>query len=121
MDSAMMSQRPVYRGLLMHLTQLTHGAFKPMEISQHTVKNGVKLQYLFNGKKHTFTFPTKNGWFDNDFPSFVKKLGDENNLSGNFYPLPDADAYIYLTKQQYVYALNHKLLNFASRQIREKL
>jgi hypothetical protein len=49
---------------------------------------------------------------DVKFPAFVKGLVRENNLSGNFYQLKYDDTVIYLTKQQYDYAVSHQLMEF---------
>ena len=112
MDSAIRSRDQSYAGILRHLSMLTHHAFVPTKIRQKKVKGGVRLQYQSNGKIHSFTFKTDYGWLDAKFPVFVKHLGLENNLHGEFHGLPYADAVIYLTKQQYASAVQFKLLDF---------
>jgi hypothetical protein len=114
LDSAVMDQPPLYSALLSHLARITHGAFYPTEITQRKVKGGVKLQYLSKGKIHSFAFNTENGWMDKKFPKFMKSLCGENDLPGDFYSLPYWGEVIYLTKQQYDYAVEHKVLNFES-------
>jgi hypothetical protein len=113
LDSAMMFPRHPYSNLLRHLAGITHGAFYPSKITERKVSGGIRLQYLFNGKTHSYTFNTPYGLLDANFPEFFKHLTQENNLQGNFYPLPDDDAVIYLTEQQYTYAAAHKLLDLA--------
>lgn len=115
LDSALMSPRYPYGNLLSHLAGITHGAFIPTRITQTQVKGGVKLQYLFKGKIHSYTFNTANGWLDDKFPAFMKRISQENNLPSNFYQLPYENAIIYLTKQQYDYAVKHKLLDFGTK------
>ena len=100
-----------YVNLLNHFSIITHGVFNPTKIKERKVKGGIKLQYYFNGRIHWYTFNTAMGWLDAKFPAFLKGLSQENNLPGNFYQLPDANAVIYLTKQQYSYILEHKLLD----------
>ncbi|WP_295667305.1 hypothetical protein [uncultured Mucilaginibacter sp.] len=112
MDSALTSQDRTYTSLLHHLAKITHGAFNPTGITQKKVKGGVRLQYQSNGKIHSFIFKTDYGWFDTKFPAFVKHLGLENDLPGDFYNLPYVDAVVYLTKQQYASAVQFKLLDF---------
>ena len=111
-DSALMSPVQPYSYLLRHLAGITHGTFNPTSITQRKVKGGIVLQYLSKGKIHSHTFNTANGWLDAKFPTFMESISQENNLPGNFYQLPYEDAIIYLTKQQYIYAVKHKLLDF---------
>ncbi len=106
-----MSPQAPYANLLTHLAGITHGAFKPTGISQTKVKGGLKLQYLFNGKAHAYTFNTANGWFDKNFAEFLKLLSRDNGLPGNFYHLRYDLSVIYLTPQQHDYAVKHMLLN----------
>ncbi|MDN3580576.1 hypothetical protein [Mucilaginibacter flavus] len=101
-----------YADLLTHFAQITHGEFNPSKIIQIKASRGFKLQYLSKGKIHSYTFPTAYGWFDVKFPTFLKQLSRENNLTGNFYHLRYDEAAIYLTKQQYDYALTNKLFEF---------
>ena len=112
MDSALTSRDHSYASLLHHLGKITHGAFNPTKITQKKVKGGVWVRYMSNGKIHSFTFKTDYGWLDARFPVFVKHLGMENNLHGDFYGLPYVDAVVYLTKQQYASAVQFKLLDF---------
>ena len=72
----------------------------------------MRLRYLSQGKIHSFTFKTDFAWFDAKFPLFIKQLGQENDLSGDFYDLPGENAIIYLTKQQYASVVQLKLLDF---------
>jgi hypothetical protein len=112
LDSAFMSPHYPYASILSHLAGITHGALNPTKITQRKMKGGVKLQYSSKGIIHSHTFNTANGWLDAKFPAFLKRLSQENNLSGNFYQLPYEDAVIYLTNQQHAYALKNKLLDF---------
>ncbi len=80
-------------------------------ISQRKINGGVKLQYLSKGKIHSHIFQTANGWFDPGFPAFMKGLSSENGLPGKFYHLQYTNDVIYLTKQQYDYAVNGNLLD----------
>jgi hypothetical protein len=103
-----------YSNLLINLAKITHGAFNPTKIVQIKVNHGLKLQYLSKSKIRSYTFPTAYGWLDVKFSAFMKDLGRENNLSGNFYQLKYDNAIIYLTKQQHDYAVKYKLLDFSS-------
>lgn len=111
LDSAFKDQAQ-YTSMLSHLSQITHGAFNPVKISQKKITGGVKLQYSFNGKIHSYIFKAADGWFDAKFPVFIKSLSHENNLPGDFYSLPYENAIIYLTKQQHDYAVKNQLLDF---------
>lgn len=114
LDSALKIQNHTYINLLSHLAGITHGAFRPERITQRKVKDGVYLQYLYKGKTNSYIFNTEYGWFDKRFTKFVKGLGPQNNLTGNFYFLPYENAIIYLTQQQHTYVVEHKLLNLTS-------
>jgi hypothetical protein len=111
-ESMMESRDYSYKSLLSHIAEITHGAFNPMKITQRKVKGGVEVKYVFKGKVHSCMFKTQNGWLDNKFPAFIKSLSKVNGLSGNFYSLPDYNAVIYLTKQQYADAVKFRLLDF---------
>ncbi|MBS1528982.1 MAG: hypothetical protein JSU01_01635 [Bacteroidetes bacterium] len=111
-QAAFSNQDQSYAGLLKQIAQISHGAFKPVRITQKNVKNGVEVAYYSNGKMHFYTFKTQYRWADDKFLDFIKNLGRENVLPGDFYALPDADAIIYLTKQQYADSTKLKLLNF---------
>jgi len=111
LDSSITTPHHPYVNLLSHLARITHGAFNPTKISKRKVNGGVKLQYLSNGKIHSYTFKTAYGWLDDKFFSFMAHLGQENNLPGNFYGLSDSNAIIYLTKQQHDEAIKYKLLD----------
>lgn len=111
--SAMMSSTYPYISLLKHLAGITHGAFNPTNITQKKVKRGVKLQYSFKGKTHSYIFNMAEGWLGAPFVTFLKDLGSGNNLPGKFYQL-DFDDVIYLTQQQYNTAAKHKLLDFTA-------
>ncbi|HEY9195382.1 MAG TPA: hypothetical protein VIM77_03930 [Mucilaginibacter sp.] len=103
------SRRP-YGNLLIQLAKITHGAFNPVKIVQIKTGRGLKLQYLSEGKIHSYIFPTVYGWLDSKFPAFMANLSRENNLPGNFYHLKHEDAVIYLNKQQHDYAVSNQLL-----------
>ena len=113
-QSALTSQYQSYAGLLKHLAEISHGAFNPTRITQRKVNDGVELKYFSKGKIHSYIFKTPYGWQDDKFLSFVKSLGAANGLPGSFYGLPDPDAIIYLTKQQYADAVKLKLLDFGT-------
>jgi len=104
-----------YINLLNHLAKITHGAFAPTKISQIKINGRIKLQYLSKGKIHSHIFQSANGWFDPGFPAFMKNLGDENSLPGKFYQLRYSNDVIYLTQQQYDYAVNHSLLDLGQQ------
>lgn len=112
LDSAFSSQDYSYTKLLLHLSEITHGAFSPVKITQRKEKNGVILQYFSKGKIHSYRFRSGFWMMDATFPAFISSLGTENNLPGDFYPLPDTREVIYLSKQQHDYALQHGLLEF---------
>jgi hypothetical protein len=111
-DALTGSRRP-YNKLLIQLSKITHGAFNPTKIVQIKLGRCLKRQYLSKGKIHSYIFPTAYGWLDVKFPAFMKDLSRENTLPGNFYQLLYDDSVIYLTKQQYNYAIENKLLSFA--------
>jgi len=100
-----------YADFLKRLAATTHGEFKPTKITESNVKGGTKLQYVSNGKVHSQTFKSQILELDPKFALFLKRLKIENNLSGDFYWLDGAFGVIYLTKQQYTYALAHKSLD----------
>jgi hypothetical protein len=99
-----------YKRLLLQLAKITHGEFNPVNIVQVKLKKGVKLQYRYKGKIHSFAFPTPYGWLDPKFAGFINSLSRENKLQGNFYQTKHDDVLIYLTKQQHDDALKYKLL-----------
>ncbi len=100
-----------YTDFLNQLAITTHGEFKPAKVTEHKVKGGIKLQYVSNGKPHSQMFKWQVLELDPKFPAFLKHLSRENNLSGDFYFLPDTYNIIYLTKEQHTYALAHKSLD----------
>jgi hypothetical protein len=110
-DSAMMSPDCPYVAILNHLAGISHGAFNPTQITQTKMNDDVRLQYLSNGKMCDYTFNTTKGWIDTKFMTFIKHLGLENNLAGNFYQLKYEDSFIYLTKEQYIIAKKNELLD----------
>ncbi|WP_428329801.1 hypothetical protein [Mucilaginibacter sp.] len=112
LDSALISNY-TYANLLNHLAKISRGVFNPTKITQKKANGNVKLQYFSNGKFHSFMFKTANVWLDVNFPVFMKRLGKENNLPGNFYMLLHEDMVIYLTKKQYDIAIKNKLLNIS--------
>jgi hypothetical protein len=97
---------------LNRLAPITHGAFNPTKITERKIKNGVKLQYLVNGRYHTFTFDNSMWWLDAKTSDFLKNLGRENDLPGDFYILSGGYEVIFLTKQQHASAMAYKLLDF---------
>ncbi|MGN6394957.1 MAG: hypothetical protein ACTHMI_05320 [Mucilaginibacter sp.] len=101
----------LYIDFLKRLSATTHGEFKPVNISEHKMKHGIMLQYVSNGKTHSQTFKWGISELDPKFLAFLKHLSRENKLSGDFYVLADTYNVIYLTKQQYSYALTHKALD----------
>ena len=112
-DTLTNSKKP-YISLLISLAKITKGEFIPTKITEAKIDHGIKLQYLFKGKVHSFIFSTAYGWLDAKFPAFLKKLGVENSLLGNFYILKYDHSLIYLTKQQHDDAIKNNLLEFAS-------
>ncbi len=100
-----------YADFLERLAATTHGEFRPKKIMEYKVKTGIKLEYVSNGKTYSQIFKWQILELDPKFPAFLKRLSNENKLSGKFYSLPDTYDVIYLTKQQYVYALEHKSLD----------
>lgn len=106
------ASRYPYIDVLHQLKAITYGAFNPTSITQKKINSGIRLQYLFHGRSHSFTFKTNYVWFDEKFPLFLKQLGAENGLPGDFYQLPYINAVVYLTKQQYANAVKFKLLDF---------
>lgn len=100
-----------YADFLKRLAAATHGEFKPVKVTESKVKGGTKLQYVSNGKVHSQMFKWQILELDPKFALFLKHLRIENNLSGDFYCLDGAFGVIYLTKQQYKYALAHKSLD----------
>jgi len=105
------SPKHIYSTLLSHFAEITHGAFNPTKITQRKENGGIRLQYLSNGKIHSYTFKTTTGFLDDGFSTFMKSLASENNLPGSFYTLKYAADIIYLTKQQHDYIVNHNLLD----------
>lgn len=112
LHTASMDPHTPYTSILNHFAEITHGAFNPTRISEQKVTGGYKLQYVFKGKTHSYTFLTAYGWMDTRFTSFMKRLARDNNLPGNFYQLKYEDIVIYLTDQQHIYAVKNGLLNF---------
>jgi len=99
---------------LTRLAPITHGAFRATKITETKIKNRVKLQYLFNGRYHSFTFDSQMWWLDAKTAEFLETLGRENDLTGNFYVLPGGYEVIYLTNKQYAYTMAHKLFDFGT-------
>ncbi|WDF80083.1 hypothetical protein PQ469_08705 [Mucilaginibacter sp. KACC 22773] len=112
LHTASMEPRTPYTSILNHFAEITHGAFNPTGITEKKVTGGYKLQYVFKGKTHSYTFHTKYGWPDTQFTLLMKSLGRDNNLPGNFYQLKYEDTVIYLTDEQHIYAVKNNLLNF---------
>ncbi|MCR8558992.1 hypothetical protein KXD93_15145 [Mucilaginibacter sp. BJC16-A38] len=111
LDSSLISPHYPYVNLLSHLARITHGAFAPTKINQRKINHSIKLQYLSKGKIHSHLFHTAYGWLDAGFPAFMKGLAKENGLPGKFYQIKDSNDVIYLTTQQYDYAVTHNLLD----------
>lgn len=112
LHTASMDPHTPYTSILNHFAEITHGVFNPTRISEQKVTGGYKLQYVFKGKTHSYTFHTAYGWMDTRFTSFMKRLARDNNLPGNFYQVQYEDFVIYLTDQQHIYAVKNGLLNF---------
>jgi hypothetical protein len=110
-NSGIASSEYTYTDELIHLAGIAHGVFNPTHITQKKIKGGLKLQYLAEGRLHSYTFQSKYSWLDAGFPAFVEDLGQENNLAGNFYQLTDSGI-IYLTTQQHDDAVKNSLLDF---------
>jgi hypothetical protein len=100
-----------YTDFLIRLAAITHGAFNPTKITEHKIKGGVKLQYMAEELLH-YAVLDNEPWIDLKTSEFLKTLGRENDLPGDFYVLPGRYEVIYLTKQQCAYAIAHKLLDF---------
>ncbi|MES2111860.1 MAG: hypothetical protein V4577_24090 [Bacteroidota bacterium] len=114
MDSIFNSPELSYKMLLFQLAKITHGKFSPVKISEHKDKNGLTLRYFSNGKPHSYRFRSKFWMGDKNLPAFIRGLGTENGLDGNFYMLPYREGVIYLTKQQHSAALEKGLLELES-------
>jgi hypothetical protein len=112
LDSVVMNPGSTNINMLTNFARYTHGAFNPVDIKQENVNGGIKLKYQFKGKSHTYTFNTNYSWLDAKFSTFIKGLGRENNLSGDFYQIRYSSSFIYLSKQQHDYIVMHKLLDF---------
>jgi len=115
-----------YAELVREFSKISHGVFKPTNISDNfnkPIKNKVILQFSLNGKNYSKTLQLQDDWIDSRFFDLVKQAVTENRLIGQFYELYEGGQggiIIFLTPKQYQYLKVTKLVVFAEDYNRKK-
>jgi hypothetical protein len=108
-----------YKEILIELSLISHGLFKPTNISDSFSKpknNKSVIKFSFNNINYTKDLIIEDDWIDPSFFDLIKQAVTENKLKGQFYELYSGGqeaSLIYLTAEQYKYLKTNKLLVFA--------
>lgn len=107
-----------YAELVSEFSKISHNEFKPTDIVNDfdiEKSNQSKLDFKIGNKSYSKVLKINNDWIDESFFDFMNSVATENKLKGQFYNLHTGgqDALvIYLTKEQYKYIKENKLLDF---------
>jgi len=118
-DTELENLKDPYAELVREFSKISHGVFKPTNISDNfnkPIKNKVILQFSLNGKNYSKTLQLQDDWIDSRFFDLVKQAVTENRLIGQFYELYEGGQggiIIFLTPKQYQYLKVNKLVVFA--------
>jgi hypothetical protein len=118
-DTELENLKDPYAELLQKFLSISHGVFKPTNISDNFSnpgKNKVTVKFSLNNKNYSKDFKVQDDWIDADFFDFVKQTVTENKLAGQFYELYEGGQggiIIFLTTKQHQYLKTNKLVVFA--------
>ncbi len=110
-----------YREILDELLLISHGLFKPTNITDSFAKAKNKkaaIAFYFNKKVYTKNLDIEGDWLDPAFFDFIKQVVADNKLNGQFYELftgGQEASVIFLTNDQYQYLRTNRLLIFADQ------
>ncbi|HXD93951.1 MAG TPA: hypothetical protein VNX01_12120 [Bacteroidia bacterium] len=120
-DTEMANLEDPYKEFLNELSIITHGLFKPYNITDNfatPVNKKATVAFSLNEKKYSKDLQIDNDWIDTSFLDLVKQAVSENKLIGQFYELytnGQEGSLIFLTTEQYQYLRANKLLLFADQ------
>jgi hypothetical protein len=118
-DTELENLNDPYAELLLKFSNISHGVFKPTNISDNFSKpdNGkVTLRFSINNKDYSKILQLQDDWIDTDFFDLIKQVVKENNLGGKFYHLYEGGQggiIIFLTPKQYQELKTNELVIFA--------
>ncbi len=121
-DTELENLNDPYAELLLRFSTISHGVFKPTNISDNFSKpdNGkVTLRLSINNKDYSKILQLQDDWVDTDFFDFIKQVVIENNLGGKFYQLYEGGQggiIIFLTPKQYQALKINELVIFAEEE-----
>lgn len=110
-----------YKEILNELSFISHGSFKPSNITDNFSKPTDKkstIKFSFNGKDYSKDLKIEDDWIDPSFFDLIKQAVADNKLNGQFYELYTGGqeaSLIFLTTDQYEYLRTNKLLVFADQ------
>lgn len=110
-----------YKEILNELSLISHGQFKPINITDNFSKPTNKkatVNFSFNGKEYTKDLKVEDDWIDPSFFDLIKQAVTDNKLNGQFYELYTGGqeaSLFFLTTDQYEYLRTNKLLVFADQ------
>lgn len=120
-DTELANLEAPYDELIKEYQKISHQDFNPTEVSDNfdIAKNKeVVLRFKLGAKLYNETFKIEDDWIDPKFFDFIKAVVTENKLKGQFYELYTGGqeaSIIYLTKDQYEYLRENKLLIFGDQ------
>ena len=120
-DSELENLNDPYAELLLKFSTISHGVFKPTNISDNFSKpdNGkVTLRLSINNKDYSKILQLQDDWVDTDFFDFITQVVIENNFGGKFYQLYEGGQggiIIFLTPKQYQELKTNELVIFAEK------
>ncbi|MBF4464153.1 hypothetical protein [Flavobacterium sp. LC2016-12] len=121
-DTELSNLEDPYAELLKELAKISNNEFNPVNISNiFDIEKSKKttLKFKIGNKSYSKTFKINDDWIDVDFFEFLKSVLVENKIKGHFYDLftggQDAQV-VYLTKQQYDYLHENRLLVFSDQE-----
>jgi predicted transcriptional regulator len=107
-----------YAELLREFSKISHGAFKPQNISDsysQVFDNKLSVSFTLNGKTYSKTLKLQGDWIDADFFDLVVEAVTDSRLEGQFYNIYESGQganIIFLTEEQHRYLKANKLLVF---------
>lgn len=120
-DTELANLEAPYDELIKEYQKISHQDFNPTEVSDNfdIAKNKeVVLRFKLGAKLYNETFKIEDDWIDPKFFDFIKAIATKNKLKGQFYELYTGGqeaSIIYLTKEQYEYLRENKLLIFGDQ------
>lgn len=116
-DWEMLEYDQPYKIAIEAFATITNNEFNPTNVKDDfsLSKRKATVSFDFNGKSYETIVDVENDWFDRKFLDLISAAIKENQLSGQFYDLPDGGQvsfHIYLTKEQYIFLSTNNLLEF---------